>query len=351
MYTSLSIKNFRAFETLEIEGLKRVNLFTGRNNSGKTSVLEAVYLLEGEAPAARARQLFRNRGLAEAGIIHQTALDMPWATLFRNLAVDADIELIGRTATAEAVMELSTTPSRFEITTRFPHLNLGFRAQYRNILIGRRRATTGGDGDFVWVAEDGVRQTVPDEFALSPGSFLLSNSRRSQRELVVQFGPFEVQKKDVLVLAALQIVEPRLRGLSTILLGGAPVLHADLAGSDRRLPLAVVGDGMLRLLDIVFAILQNQEGAILIDEIENGFHYSVLPKVWELIHKLAKQYNVQVFAVTHSHECAVAAHEAAKIADYDYQYFRIEQKNGIGRAFPFDQEVMQTAIDVQLEFR
>ena len=85
MYTSLSIRNFRAFQSLDIEGLKRVNLFAGRNNSGKTSVLEALYLLEAEQPAARARQLFRNRGLADAGIVHQTALDMPWATLFRNL--------------------------------------------------------------------------------------------------------------------------------------------------------------------------------------------------------------------------------------------------------------------------
>jgi len=88
MYTSLSIKNFRAFQTLEVEGLKRVNLFTGRNNSGKTSVLEAVYLLKGESPASRARQLFANRGLADAGILCQTAMDMPWATMFRNLAVD-----------------------------------------------------------------------------------------------------------------------------------------------------------------------------------------------------------------------------------------------------------------------
>jgi AAA15 family ATPase/GTPase len=58
---------------------------------------------------------------------------------------------------------------------------------------------------------------------------------------------------------------------------------------------------MVRLLDIIIAIYQNQNRAVMIDEIENGFHYSALPKVWELIHKLANQYNVQVFAVTHSH--------------------------------------------------
>lgn len=47
MITSLHIKNFRGFEDLEVKGLKRVNLFAGRNNSGKTSLLEAVFLLGG----------------------------------------------------------------------------------------------------------------------------------------------------------------------------------------------------------------------------------------------------------------------------------------------------------------
>ena len=84
MYTSLSIKNFRAFQSLEVEGLKRVNLFTGRNNSGKTSVLEAVYLLEGEHVTLRAKRLFATRGLAGVPFTKYSARTMSWATLFRG---------------------------------------------------------------------------------------------------------------------------------------------------------------------------------------------------------------------------------------------------------------------------
>ena len=41
----LTIKGYRCFEDFSMDGLTRVNLLVGNNNSGKTSFLEAVYLL------------------------------------------------------------------------------------------------------------------------------------------------------------------------------------------------------------------------------------------------------------------------------------------------------------------
>ena len=88
MYSSLSIKNFQAFQSLKIDGLKRVNLLTGRNNSGKTSVLEALYLLEGEHITLRTKRLFETRGLSAVPFTKYSARTMPWATLFRSLVVN-----------------------------------------------------------------------------------------------------------------------------------------------------------------------------------------------------------------------------------------------------------------------
>lgn len=350
MYTSLSIKNFRAFQTLEIEGLKRVNLFTGRNNSGKTSVLEAVYLLEGEAPAARSRQLFSNRGLDAAGVIHKLPTEMPWATLFRDLDVANDIQISGRRGNELATVLLTTQPTQHDRSI-LSFYQIPRKPSQANLLMGRRTAPAGGDGDYIFVTDDGVHQSIEDEQLLARSSFLLAGEKRSQHELVELFSPLVVNNQVPEVLDVLRIIDPRLRGLSIVLSGGRPVLHAELEGASRQLPIAVVGDGMLRLLDILFAVLQHKGRAVMIDEIENGFHYSTLPKVWELIHKLAKQYNVQVFAVTHSQECAIAAHEAAKATGYDYRYLRVEQQNGIGRAVAYSPEQMETSIEMNLEVR
>jgi predicted ATPase len=44
MIEYIEIKNFKSIENLKIPGLKRVNLISGRNNTGKSSVLEALVL-------------------------------------------------------------------------------------------------------------------------------------------------------------------------------------------------------------------------------------------------------------------------------------------------------------------
>ena len=45
MYQTFRVKNFRCFKDLRIEDLGRVNLIAGRNNTGKTALMEAMYLL------------------------------------------------------------------------------------------------------------------------------------------------------------------------------------------------------------------------------------------------------------------------------------------------------------------
>ena len=45
MLEELSIRNYRIFRELKIDQLRRINLIAGSNNSGKTSLLEAIFLL------------------------------------------------------------------------------------------------------------------------------------------------------------------------------------------------------------------------------------------------------------------------------------------------------------------
>src|SRR5256885_1678397 len=81
--------------------------------------------------------------------------------------------------------------------------------------------------------------------------------------------------------AALQVLEPRLQRLSLVPLAGKAVIHGDV-GLDLLVPVAFMGEGMRRLLSILLAI-SNASGPVLIDEIENGFHHSVMTRVWKAI--------------------------------------------------------------------
>lgn len=344
MYTSLSIKNFRAFETLEIEGLKRVNLFTGRNNSGKTSVLEAVYLCWGSNDAPRVARLFEARGLASNRIDRFSQRTMPWATLFHDLEVEADIEIVGINENGgDSRLEISTILTESDRTA----LDV-FETDAVDVLVTRKLHLVPRPRDFLLVKGKTI------DYPLRAISFapriLFAGAKPDPRELAEYYNSLELDKSQKPILDSLKIIDARISDLKTNFSDGYAVMYADV-GRRRLLPLSVLGDGAGRLFQLALEMRRGEGSVVLIDEIENGFHYSVLPKVWKLIHELAKQYNVQVFAVTHSHECAVAAHEAASAADYDYGYFRIEQKDGIGRAVAYSHEQMQTSIEANLEVR
>ena len=72
--------------------------------------------------------------------------------------------------------------------------------------------------------------------------------------------------------------------------------------SNNPLPLRSMGDGINRILTIILAMVNCENGYLLIDEFENGLHYSVQEKLWEIIFYLAERLNIQVFATTHSND-------------------------------------------------
>ena len=109
---------------------------------------------------------------------------------------------------------------------------------------------------------------------------------------------------------------------------------------------------MVRLASLVLHIGNAPNGVVLVDEIENGLHHSILPKVWRAIGEVAREFNTQVFATTHSLECIVAAHKAfAGSGLYDFRLHRLERRKATIRAVTYDQEALEAAIETGLEVR
>jgi AAA15 family ATPase/GTPase len=87
-----------------------------------------------------------------------------------------------------------------------------------------------------------------------------------------------------------------------------------------------MGEGIRRLMSILLAILNSPGGLVLIDEVENGLHYSVMKRVWQAIAQAARQAHAQLFATTHSWECIQAAHHAfQESGPYELRYFRLDR--------------------------
>lgn len=155
-----------------------------------------------------------------------------------------------------------------------------------------------------------------------------------------------------LLLKALEPFEPKLRGLSVLVSGGTPILHADI-GHEVKIPLPLMGEGISRLLSMVLAIAEARKGGlILIDEIENGVHHSTMETMWKAIANAVKVFNVQVVATTHSLECINAASKVFKGDKNEvFCLHRLERVQDTIRSFSYDSETLQAALRAELEVR
>jgi len=82
----------------------------------------------------------------------------------------------------------------------------------------------------------------------------------------------------------------------------------------RRVPPGSYGDGLNRLFGIILSLVNARDGLLLIDEVENGMHYSVQLELWRAIFQLSKRLDLQVFATSHSWDSFVAFFQDLKEA-------------------------------------
>jgi AAA15 family ATPase/GTPase len=90
------------------------------------------------------------------------------------------------------------------------------------------------------------------------------------------------------------------------------------------MPLSLFGDALNRIVQIILTIVNNRGSVILIDEVENGIHHTAQRDFWTYLFKIAKEFDVQVFATTHSLEMINAFSEVAgKDFVEDAAYFEL----------------------------
>jgi len=113
-----------------------------------------------------------------------------------------------------------------------------------------------------------------------------------------------------------------------------------------------MGEGMTRIASLILAIGNAENGVVLIDEVENGLHHTILKDFWKVIYKAAYEFNTQIIATTHSRECINAAHEAFKeTTKNEFQYYRLDKVDGIIQPFIYDSETLEAALDINIEVR
>jgi len=344
---TLTIENFRAFRRIEIDGIGRCNLLTGENNTGKSSLLEALRILASNGALHIVNDVLERReertqtfnGLVEAVFWDEA---FPWASLFRGFP---RFSKDPQTLTIEA----SCVPESFGLSLRHFHAHRSERITPKVDEAGGIGTTTLTDtlepvlqstsrlGHKVWTLKSmrhhessGVFARLlelPDQFC---SCHYLGPSVSVQTEsLGFLWDQVALTDLEETVVKALHIVDPGVRKVTMI--GGEGQQHPRMAmvssnTFDRPVPLRSYGDGVNRLFGIILSLVNAKGGLLLIDEFENGLHHTVQETIWKAIFRLANQLDVQVFATSHSYDAIKAFQAAANESPEDGVLIRLTRK-------------------------
>lgn len=349
MLKKIRVQNFRCFENFFINDLTRINLIAGKNSVGKTALLEAIFLLAGAGNISLTITLSTFRGLNEFRGDFSSITDLLWTPLFNNFNMLNNIVITGEAANNKGEYSVDLVVKSADSQKIYLENKVSESADFGKKLFLRYKNLDNKISEYEMGFINGELRIRPvPSTPPFPGYFYSTRSYNPEEDSSL-FGNLVKTKKSFNLVEVLKSVDERLVNLTTIQSGGVPTIYGDI-GLEQLLPISLMGDGIGRLNSILLRIANSTNGVVLIDEIENGFHYSILKDVWKAIGEAAKIFNTQIFITSHSYEAIKQASQVF-IDNRDFSYHRIDKLKGRIEAVNYKNEELSSAMESEFEVR
>lgn len=359
MIEKIKVSNFKIFKTLVLDNLHQITLVSGKNNVGKSTLLESIFFSNCYYNADSFISINNIRGAAN---ILRTDI---WKSFINKYSDSSSFEIdkvengIKKNILVELVDNRDIIAHSLLDSTNLVDAQTSEKASdNRNIthqLLISASDEENKDALQYLVKFDGQIQTVSNSLPDNPlrictyTYYFSSKSSINQPSLAEMLSRLDIDGKSDHVIKALQILDPEIVGIKTLVQNGVIRIYASMKNG-RSMPIDNMGDGICKLIAICTFILSNPNSLLLVDEMENGFHYSAHKKIWGAIYEAAKTSNVQVIATTHSYECIKGASEAMG-ENEDFGYIRLDNVSDIIVAKSMSSEQLKIAIESNLEVR
>jgi len=342
---SLTIHQFRGLRDVELKDLGQINLFVGINNSGKTTVLEALSIycrprdIRNWLSIALQREkkpkfdliqsidavlwMFPYSSTLENEELQKHTIVISSSGLFsvkKMIATCKEIEVISLNERNEQEFENDDNPlikqgidlkiELFDIPTDSSDLSHQKSSSISNFKLVRAE-------HFNLSRKDGPNLKT---------SLVTPSSHRSEigQFQLLSEATFQNFKFDVVKL--LQQMDNNISDIVILLSPGSRSSGFNIYIQHQKMGLAPVstfGDGVRRLLHIALKLASVKGGILLIDELEVTIHTEALINSFKWLVKWCIQMDVQLFATTHSLQ-AVDALLASAESDSDLVLYRLE---------------------------
>lgn len=349
---------FRGISGLRLDSLAPVNLITGSNGVGKSSVAEAIWLFSGRFVPILPWSSHVQRSahavidplerLSDTGVVKLAGTERDasssWKAAFESTPTAGDTGAGSLSGNGPPPAERQVAePQRLPVPIRGR-----LRIWLDEVEVDGRNgavAQVHGEGGVIIPAVN-----PPAGCAIAILHSPLS-SMDVDTETINRFSALVAEGRKDDVKQALRVILPLLVDVDVITdSSGQPYVLATTT-SRERLPLQALGGGMTRLFRLFVSFHQARGGLVIVDEIENGLHHLAMPEFWRRIRILIDEFDVQLFATTHSAECLHAVMEAFGNRPDGIAVHTLHRKADRVQASTYTGETLHGARDLDLEIR
>lgn len=344
MFSKIEIERFRGIASASIDGFRQINLFFGKNNCGKSSLLECLFLASGVSNPLLPIHVNLMRGYNKTRL-NDLKLD------FYNLDSTYPIHIrLDNDETRDLKINL------FEQNRN----NISINADDVNILSNLEEGEYGLNFDFEINGK-------PFESQLRFGSANSTDATRNVSSQYVEslrciylspkydFNASIQGLKNILqnkdehfIVEGLKIIEPRVKDF--IFTDKEMLVDAGLS---KRIPVNMMGDGARKIVSLLTAIYDCKDGALLVDEISNGFHHSVMCNLWKVLINASIRNNTQLFITTHDTDSIKGLRDAAldKYNDIVAAFKLLKTSDDELKSYHYSLESLDYSINQEIEVR
>jgi AAA domain, putative AbiEii toxin, Type IV TA system/AAA ATPase domain len=366
MIRSLTVNGYRGFPKFAMKGLGRINLLVGRNNTGKTTLLEALHLLWSANDLGPLWQTLARRGeqpVPEIVSGRPFQFEVEIGHLFTGHQVSFGSEFYIEAANDSPPRSVTfqiaepkpqENPALFNMLTSQDPSGVGMvlkisspKMNTQVIPLSRRGALRNDIYNQAAISVRSGKRTIP------PIEYIATESLNVPA-LQQIWNDVALKPEEDLVLRALRFIDPKIERVAPLIspfVGsrGGFVLRRE---HEDRVPIGSFGDGIWRLFSLAVSLSKAKSGMLLIDEIDTGLHYTVMTDMWRFVDEVSRDFNIQVFATTHSYDCV---HSLAAICrdvpDSNSQITIQRIEAGKSEPVRFTEREIQRAADREIETR
>lgn len=344
MFHKIEIEHFRGIRSAIIEDFKQVNLFFGKNNCGKSSLLESMFLVSGLSNPQLLMHVNSMRGYGKSKLndLRLEFYNLDSTQPIHIKIVDGETRDLNISLFEQNQNSISLNADKANIISNVEDEEYGLKYDFK---VNNESFTS--KLQFTPTDTNKATRIVPESYSerlrctyLSP-KFDFNASIQGLKNII--------QNKDEdFIVKGLKFIEPRVKDFVFT----DNEMFVDI-GLEKRIPVNMMGDGARKIVALLTAIYDCKDGALFIDEISNGFHHSIMCNLWKVLIEAAVRNNTQLFATTHDIDSIKGLRNAAinEYTDLIAAFKLLKTKDDELKSYHYSLNSLDYSINQEIEVR